>query len=539
MDKTQQATLRPILNAYATYFVSDFATAVSANLEATMPVDVNVFNSVMNEVVPELVGDRQVYINSTDSFARFLCECAIHAITSKIQNPESREAFDAIKDLPSQHHDEIQQAIFHASQLYSSTLDGVVLSTIALDADTAFKTIVSKSEARIATTETGGRVNIFNWGILNDGMWLNAALQKAFDEAKIFRPGEPVTAYYATTAFAVARQKALLWNVGHLTPAEIDGYLHLLSAHDESVGLGLEVLADGDFTFRKIAFTAGRLAQAIDVWEASLRDPRNLIKSVTELSQHVETITKALELTRTMSEGLIDDAIADRLQIVSDAITMVLVGFESARESRFAETLIFYVDGVGEDPTVDVFVNADTLPAFLAAGGEESDLPYLGLYLDPRKTDLPTPSNGYPISFGVKRRAELVPEMMAQSAERIEQLRANDAHVIRSIAVDTLTPLVKSYASAAVNTAEFSNSLMVRIHEIANAITRSDSPETPVEAQILQLLATASGDPFVKTVADTFEAYSLSEETTVAEAARPLTIANVAARDCVAHLFAD
>lgn len=531
MDKAAETAIAAIMAAYGKYYVEDYTTQVMGHLKASM----NIENEHLQGFIAEQVGthfsaDQNIAIEAINPVTRFLHECATYAFQQSGENASDRSVYESVKNLPSIHHEENAKLVYQSAQLYQKTVDTTLLSVIVNDARIATESIAAGAQDRITQTETGGRVHQFNWGILSDGLWLNGALMKAFDLASIFRPGDPVSAYYAQVGFDFSRNYAAAPVFPGDDAETASAGFDLLLSHAEN-----GVIAD-TANLLDLLFVPGQMAFAIDRWELGLKDPAALVAAVSQLTDLAIALPHLIDVAGQIEgEDLVSPIVIERLHSANNAVTLCLAAFEALRETTYAESLILVAAATNEDPTVDVFVNSDTVGTYQASGGEESDFIQLGAYLDPRK-GMPSQNGGWPVSWALSRREDIVAEMMANEAERLDALRSNDAAIIQQLVQNNLRQLVTSYADAS-GLSEIPNPTLLKINEIARRVTNaSEDASFTLEGEIVNLLINTIDDPFLTSVAARFTSFAAHEDETTRSNARALAVAATALDDAVGFL---
>lgn len=521
---------------YAQYFVEDFTTKVMSLLKGSYNVDPTLLSNFIKSKVNFVFGQNIPFtLSAVNSITRFIFECVEYAQESGFVDPETRIVWDDVSNRPSLHHDEIQALIYSLAEVYHRMINDTILGIIVRDAQTASKTITQVVQSRISTTETGGAIHLFSWGILNDGLWLNGALIKAFELASIFAPGEPIAPYYSESAFNFASQKATLPYLNEEAQTSAYGELDLLISQVNNP----EELSDlfKDFSqseLNGILFISGRLYDCVKTCVDGSKLPSTVIKSIKHLSVITRIVGILNETARYMEDQtLISDLVRSRLNTLNDVITLLLVGYEALRETKFAETLILDVGVTSDDPKVDVIVNNDMLNNYHAAGGEESDLVSFGHYLDPRK-GITTPGNGWSLSWVMARRMDVVPTVMAETTERLEKMRSNDAAVIQAEAVRIIGNLVNSCAEAA-DKMPLRPDITQSIYGLSRKLS-SSSDEGDVTKEIVTILITTIDDPHVTKMANSLMANLSSSDNFVKTNSVALAIAESAIDDSYTYL---
>lgn len=521
---------------YAQYFVEDFTTKVMSLLKGSYNTDPVLLSNFIKSKVNFVFGQNIPFtLSAVNSITRFIFECVEYVQEGGFTDPEARSVWDDVSNRPSLHHDEIQTLVYSLAEVYHRMINDTVLSIIVRDAQTASKTIAQVAQSRISTTETGGALHLFSWGILNDGLWLNGALIKAFELASIFAPGDSIAPYYSETAFNFASQKATLPYLDEEAQAVTYGELDLLISQVNNP----EELSDlfKDFSqadLNSILFISGRLYDCVKTCVDGSKLPSTLIKSIKHLSTIVRIVGILNETARYMEDQtLISDLVRSRLNTLNDVITLVLVGYEALRETKFAEALILDVVVVNDDPKVDVIVNNDMLNSYHAAGGEESDLISFGHYLDPRKGVI-TPGYGWSLSWVVARRMDVIPTIMAETTERLEKMRSNDAAVIQTEAVRIISNLVTSFAQAA-DKLPLRPDIIQSIHGLSRKLSSSED-KGDVTKDIVTILITAIDDPHVTKMTNNLMFNLSSDDEFVKTNSVALAIAESAIDDSYSYL---
>lgn len=478
-----------LASIYARYYVQDFAEDVLNHVQGSIPSPNEETKQYIEKLVNEQFNNTPIVLRNKDVIGQFLIECAQYALAQEFDDPDSRAIWDRVKMLPSVYHNELKEIVFNSASYYEKMFKGVLTNVLGQDAYIALETIASIAKTRIANEETGGTLHYFNWGILNNGVWLNGALAKAFSLASIFSPEDPVVAYYAIAAFDFAKMKA------ELKPLDTDEQMHeaaelnLLMSHVSEEEL--ETLDVSEEELRTLLFDLGNLRYQLDCWALGINDIKYVFQYLPKMSALARALLLLLDSVRIVEEQeLIGDNLRNRLNQTYDAVTLALVGYEALRETRYKESFLLAVNPQESDMLVDVFVNEDLINAFRAAGGEDSNLIYFGNYFDPRKGFI-IPTQGWSLSFIINRQVEIVSEMMAQTQDRLEELRSNDAAFIEKEAVKVLTDLVKSITTAA--NKEFTPDLYQAVLLLARTLSNSKEGNNPFY-ELLTLLTKATGD---------------------------------------------
>ncbi len=493
-----------LASVYARFYAQDFAEDVLHHLKGTYPLSDEAIKTYVAQAFDKEFAQTPLVLRNTDTIGQFLLECATYALEHEEGDLETREVWDQIKMLPSVHHQELQETVFTSARYYQKMFKGVLIDVLGQDTMVALKTIASIAKTRLASEETGGTLHYFNWGILNNGMWLNGALLKAYDLASIFNPGDPVVNYYATTAFDFARMKA------ELKPLDTDEQMHagaelnlLISHIDEEDWESTQISEE---EIKTLLFDLGNLRYQIDCWSLGINDIKYILQYLPKMSDYAKALLLLLDSIRMVEDDtLVSESLLERLSQAYDALTLCLVGYEALRETRYQESFLLGVLPQGSDMLVDVYVNDDLIPAFRAAGGDDANLIYFGNYFDPRKGMI-IPSQGWSLSYILNRQVAIVSEMMAQTQDRLEALRANDAAFIEHHATDVLMNLVRSVTTAA--NQEMTPDLKQNVLAIARMLSNIQEALNPFH-QLLIVLAKATGD---KAVVDMAMCLSLCDD---------------------------
>ena len=510
MENPMTLTVLDLARVYARYFVEDFAANVLGHLEGSYKVDPETMTSVITQRVDAALEQGAEFgFNDHNSVARFVYECAEHVLEKGWRDPESRDVWSEVANLPSIHHPEIGELMEGHAKLYRDTIETTLLEVVVNDAETAAKTIITSAENRISNEETGGTLTTFNWGILQDGLWVNGALLRAREIAKIFNPDTPVVQYYATTAFTFAKQKATtpMLNDDRLMEAygTTNHFVTKMTGTDPE-----ETNLIDEEEIKALCFRPGYLYNQVVNWEFGLSKPDQMIKHVVRLSilaRAFEALSR--EVARREDDMMHSDHALTAIARVYDVISLALAGFEALRLTKFKDAVILAIATHGEDPTVEVFVNSDLVQVWKSSGNEIEDLVSFGVYLDPRK-GIPFPSAGYDLGFLLGRRERILSDVLVTRSDRLEKLRNNDAQVIREIALRVLNEVVTSYTAAAQKT--LSTPLRQRLEEIAfRAPSKGVSFDLSLE--IARLLISIIGDPILSRVSETmFSNMALPDE---------------------------
>lgn len=521
MTKNQDAALVSLTNTYAKYFLADFPAMVLKHISASVPVDEAAISALVEEKMVASID-----VNAVNPVSRFLYECAEFALESNLPDMASREVFDAIKVLPSMHHEEIQQLAYHSAEVYRATLDNTVINVIAKDANTTAELITASAKNRVSNTKTGGSVHGFTWGVLSDGLWLNNALMRSYEMAKVFRPGTKVDMQDAEIAFNATRSYTAIPELSEdqRTFSE-SGLAMVFNASDDRLTANVDL-----DTIKLLMFRPGYIARTVEHWQEGLRNNKQMIESVEQLSQLARLLPEMKEVASRMGEEVLGDhTIENRLEEVYNIVTLCLSGYEALRESSFSESLIIAVENLGNDPQVDVFVNEDNMQQFRMEGGTDEDLVHFGQFLDPRKGKR-SPNVGWKVGWVLEQKDAVVAEMAASEAEMLEQMRTNDAEVIRNLAQHEIRNIVTTYVRAT-GAEEITAAMDRRIFDTAHTLATQSADESfSLERDIFTMLSDATALPNVQRAAQHLLDHASEEH------ARAKVIASMAMEDLAAML---
>lgn len=537
MIRVTDSAIMSLMATYAKYFAEDFATESMANLKASYPIDQDYLEQTISQSVSDLFDQSQITMTNMNPVNRFICECATFALEKEVLNPTSREVYNEIKQLTSQHHDEIRQIIFSASELYDITLDKTVLQVVAKEAEEVADLITLKAQERLSSQETGGSVKHFSWGILSDGMWLNKALTRGFEMAKIFRPGADAKPDWVETGFNFAMQHARPVGMDRETSNEAKAAYELLLSHANPVIVAQDV-SEINMGLKDLLFTSNALDFSLERYRKAVKDPAALIAAVTDLTSHVTLVTHLKEVAEQLGEDIIPQTLRNRLDIVENSATLALCAFEALRETRYADTLVMCVEAKTEDPMVDVFINKDQFNSYKAAGGIESELIQIGHHLDPR-TGRHTPIAGWNTNWVMENKDTIVADVFATESLRLETLRSNDKNVITNLVRDHLRDIAGSYARSC-NQGELAKDHLEQINDIARNVARDEGVGGfSLRTETTKLLCDVIGDPFVSRTTNLFVNHATHEDEQVRQNAKSLTIAKTAVYDAVQYFTVD
>jgi hypothetical protein len=525
-------TVSPALalaNTYASYFVEDFTAKVMGHLKGSHSIPPSMLEDIIQAQVSQTT--EPMKIANTGAVGRFLFECANFALEHSLPEMASRDTWNELQGLPSMHHAEINAIAFASADLCRLTVDQTVVGTIAKDADTAAQMITQAAAARSNDTETGGTFNLFSWGILNDGLWLQGALMRAQDRCSIYKPDTQAQIGWASQAFNFAQHNATFTPIDRDQRQQADAEINLLigTLPQETVTQLLEQFSQAQLN--DLLFSSAKQRMYISQWDHNRGNATDLIRSVGEMSAVARMLDMLQNAAVTKKDGVeISDEVRERLSQAVESVTLALVGYEVMRETRYGKSLIMSVHAQDEDPRLDVFVNSDTITNFRAAYGSDEELVQFAHHLDPRQ-GMPAASAGWSLEYVMDRRDTVLPQVMAQQAERLETLRRNDATVIRTAATNITRGMVQSYLAAR-NIQSIPSPLSQQINRLSQDVIGMESMDSSIDVRMAGILAEAQGDPFVQKATDLFVNY-LGNESVPQQYARAATVAALAFSEAV------
>lgn len=530
MIRVTDAAITSLMAVYAPYFVEDFAVSTLSHLQGSYPVDPEFLNQVVQEKTVNTLTSFKPDLANPNAATRFLCECAQFALENDVKDKESRAVYDQIKALPSMHHTEITELAYSAAQLYQTTLDTTVIGVVAKDANEVSQLIANDIQSRVSQTDTGGRVKHFSWGLLSDGLWLNKALTQAFETAKIFRPGAEARLDWARTGFQFAHDRSGMKTLSRDAVLEANAAFETLLAHADEAAVN-QTVTENAYSFKDLLFVNNAFNRTLDDSEKGLKDPRALVAAVSNLTAYITAAEHLLSVGQSLGEEIVPAFLMERMETIVKSSTLAMAGFEALRETRYADSLILYVDGnAAGDPTVDVFINKDNFTRFTNEGGEEAELVKIGNHLDPRSGTF-TPMAGWNVDWALTNKNDIVAKVITEEEQRLERLRANDVQVIRSVVENRISEIAQSYNQAC-NRMELSKDVKGKITQIARSVTAKDAPENySMATEITQLLCDVIDDPFVSRTTNLFVNAAYSEDETIRQNAKVLAIAGTAVHD--------
>jgi hypothetical protein len=507
---------------YSRYFVEDFVTTVMGNIAASHPLAPDAIQNIVTTIVND---QAPLELKTVNTATRFIHECAAYAAANDMEDAESRDVWNVLVAAPSLHHTELQELTYTSACLYHKAMQDTVVGVLAKDASIASQTILAGAQSRVSDVETGGTVQVFDWGILNEGMWLNGALLRARDITGKFQPGTEAMSFDGTTALDFARQLVgtpiLERDARDLLNAEVTTLVSQVELSNAPGDVGLEDL-------QALMFKPGALSHAFEEWELATRKTQTLMLQTEKLSSLARVLPKlkAAANDETMRSQL-SAATLDRLDQVSDVVTLTLASYHTLRETKFAESLVMTVSPKDNGPTVNVVVNGDKLQQYHQTGGEDEDLVRFGLFYDPRR-GLPLPSAGYALEHLVERRTEILAQTIAEDATRLNQIRAGDAEAIQSLAKDVVGNLTLGYLRAR-GFEELPRAQERAIEQLASKLT-DGGDQINLDGEILGILTNTLDNTFLAEMASQWKAELTNNDPKLASAR---AIANVATLDAL------
>lgn len=516
-------TLNKIFDAYAKYLTQDCAAkAVCITGGFSEELENYLHNYVVSKVDERLGNEAHTSINAINPYTKFVLECAVHAIESDVSDPESRASWDSISELPSMHHEELNAIAHTEAKNYYDAIFGTIRDIIGRDAKDIVQYTETYVKNRLSTNALGTNVSTFNWGILNNGMWLNTALAYAYQKAGIFRPDAPVTAYYTTVIqeklksmldfsdFNITDHNALRTNVSNL----VNSVDHPL-------------LEDFDVSFLN---GAHYLEVAADQWMMGYTDARYIAPSIDNLTR---SMTAVSEIKSILSNSEISDAfegpISDIVARAEEVITMILLGYQALRETRYKDTFIFSVSKDVEG-TIDIVVNGDLYTTYIRNGGSEEDLAKFGIYLAREPINIDSRS-GWRLEWMQQRRTDIISDVIYTESERQNERNAAYIDTMRRTYKERLTSVVESYLSThGVN--EIPISLLQKIDRNVRGISTSDIEGSLLDDTV-EVLVDATGDDFIKSIYSYFLGHLAAPSEEERRNAPCLAIADMAINDVV------
>jgi len=529
----ENETTFDLFNRYAQYFVEDFATSVFSHLKATYPLSQDYINEfVKHKVGAFFSGTYNSGATPINVVTRFIQECVDYANDHDVEDPSDRSTWDYISSLPSIHHDEIQATIFASAILYNKTVDQTLVGVVMRDSSVSSDLIRNAIQAQSVTNETGGKLNVFNWGLLNDGIWLNGALLKTYELSNAFRPGDTIVSYYAKVCYDFSRSNCEYSLIPQDDIDNIEGYIYQAVS---SLGADLEAeyaAYKDKFDYVKSLTYASELASYVEYWEKGFSNTRIALEAVTILSSTITVLNAIKDSTRVTSEDddavSIPDTIGDRINKMLDVLTLCLTGYEALRETKFSDTLIFDANKAS-DSHVEVYVNDDLIGTYRSAGGEDQDLIHLGMYIAADNLRV-TPSDGWTLSWALARKDDIIAEVLSKQSQNQEDRDRDLANAVRNILIVKLSDVVNSYLESAGHK-PFTPDITRKIEDIAAMmVTGSD---VPLDDQVFGLLLYVTGNDFVKDTGERLIKYISSDNPEAKANALGLTVGETAIEDAI------
>lgn len=516
-----------LVDVYARYFIEDFTRSVMQQLQGSYPVPQSVLDGFITQALDD--GEKQVITTTTapNPVSRFVQECADYVATESLDYAESRDTWDQVRALPSLYHDDIQAMIYQSADLYRKTVQGTLTGVIAKDAAITAQSITQTVETQIGTLESGGVLHRFNWGLLDDGLWLNQAMLKAHNLAHIFRPNEPIKGYMVQQAFDKAHALISVPFVDDIVQAQLDLLIAQVDPHSTLEPLLAQVSQEA---LTKMVFKTGALREHLDGWELGVKNPSMMVGQISDMSALVR-LTQVLRATaeRMGDSNLIETSILTSLAMVEDVTTMALMGYQVVRETTFNNALILAVTSTEDSPIVQVYLNNDLTNRFHAAGGDDADLVQFGLYLDP-KQGMPASMQGWDMDYVFNRRDAVVSEMLAHHAERQDALRIYEARLVKETIASKLQQVVSSYLQT-IQIDVIPDPVQDQIRQISKDAVEVSQTGLPLDAKVFQLLLTSLNDPFLTATGQRLIDHSTHADPQIHQHAPSLTVATTALAD--------
>lgn len=530
-------TSQDVFRQYAKYLVEDFTNKTHSLMAGSYPLDDKYKQEFINFKVDELLGDiSQISNPPINTVTRFINECSEYALENYEDKAMSREIWDKVSLLPSLHHEELQAILYASASLYDTTINDVLVGTVMRDAKDVAGGIRIAVESFMNEDPTGGRVNVFDWGLLNNGLWLNGALMKAYELSNTFRPGDQIVADYARVCYDFAYSRAEYTNAPREELDNISGYLfQALSIAGEDVTAEYNAL-ETKFNFVKALAYSSELVSYIKYWQRGFSETNVTIDAIATMSSVISVLNAIKEVCRTNHEELlIPESIGNRINTMIDVITLALVAYEALRETQFSDTLIFTATK-REDGTIDVFVNADLLRAYESTGGDERDLIYLGLYIV-ENSSIVTPRTGWTLSWANSRKDDVMSEMIAKESFRREELDRGQRHNIKQTVFNKVFDVAQSYYEVAnKDTTSLSPVIVRQIDDISRGFNQQDA--TPIEQSIYDLLLHVGNQDHVTSMGTKLINYMSSDNQEAKQNAKTLTFIDTAVEDFANLIFA-
>jgi hypothetical protein len=520
-----------VFKQYSKFLVEDFTSKVHGLVAASYPIDEQYKKDFISFKSDEIFNqDNTIGQLPINTVTRFVNECVEFALEHFPDNANTREIWNDISNRPSIHHDELQAITYSAATLYDTTIKDVLVGTVMRDAKDV-STNIRNSIASLATNnQSGGRVNAFSWGVLNDGLWLNGALMKAYELSNTFRPGDQVADHYAPTCFDFARSYCEYDQMDRSEVDNINGTVfQALSIAGSDITAENTALSN-KFDIAKCLTYSSELEAYLKYWRTGFSNTAVAIDAITTMSSTIRILNAMKEVYRNQTEDdvIISSSINDRVNKMYDVVTLALCGYEALRETQFSDTLIFTA-AKDTDGTVDVFVNDDLLRSYRSTGGEEKDLIHMGLYI----TDTPnrvTPKDGWTMSWATSRRDDVIAEMTAKQSARQEELDRGQLLNIKNTVFNNVYDVVQSYYENAGNGDMKPTPDVVRqINDIAANVVNQNA--APLEQSIYDLLLYVGNRDDVTDMGGKLVNYMSSENPEAKQNAPALTLLSSALED--------
>ena len=526
-----------IFDQYTQYFVKDFAKNVHKHIASTNPISEQFLESFItdkaaNLLQTEKISGKPVITDNT----KFIYECVEYVQEKNIRDPLSLEAWNYVSSLPSQYHESIAKDVFTSALLYTKTLDQTLFGLVARDTDNTVKLIRTKLANYHQQTQSGGNLHIFNWGLLDDGLWLNAALMKAYDKTGAFRPGSPVAAYYTSVCYDYALA-AVYSPISDEDSNQIESIITtLMASADADITESFEEVSSKVELHRLLRYISD-LGQWVEFWKSGFRNSENLVSSIGMLSSMIRVLRGLKNISMAMGEEtIVPPSVETRFDELLDILTLCLVGYEALREVHFNDTLI--LSAAIDNGLIDVYVNADVIKSFYDAGHTADDLMKLGMYAAENKTS--APSSGWTLSWALSRRDTIVSDIMATESDRRDLANATYVGVARGIIIDELSNMVSAYLELrSIDT--ISESAMEKINDISRSAVGLESSAVSFDLNeaVFGLLISSTGNDFVSGMANKLINNLSNENPEIKKHARILTIMETALETMVDHIYTE
>ena len=485
-----------LYDAYARFFIEDFALKVYDHLKATFPIAEDKLKEFIAFKVDSYFSASHIAGNPANTEAGGLIrECVEFVEDNNLPDPLGRATWDYVSNLPSVHHDDLQKAVFNSAILYSNTITKGLIETVFADADTTTKSIQNAIADHVKSNATCGRVNLFNWGLLSDGMWLNGALLKAYYKTRTFKPDEKVTAYYAKLCFDYALGSTDYPVISDEHYSDMEHILDIMSAGTSEALQGEYEALKSSISLVNILKSKTELNSYINLWESGLRDANLLVTCVDQMSSLVRVLS---ELAVIVEDDNYGDVRSRILQAVED-VTLCLCGYEAMRESEYADKIIFCSKASEQDGLVDVYVNKDVLNSFYNSNKVDADLLILGKYLAYTFPNS-NPKQAWSLEWANARFNEIETDILTRESDRNDEVRRKSANIIQAIVSEKLTDIARSYLETK-DIHDIPGDVEANIGRVARLAVKEVSPS--IHTLIGNFLLAVVADPFITGMANT------------------------------------